>query len=68
MPEVTFTPRVSVRRMCTPSRMLFAARVFFTSAMIASWLGISAKAIARAEGAEAVEVLDQAEDPAAVDA
>ena len=27
MPEVIFTPRVSVRRMCTPSNMPFASSV-----------------------------------------
>ncbi len=49
MPEVTFTPRVSVRRRCTPSFMPFAASVRRISATIFSFEGMSAKARARAE-------------------
>ena len=49
MPLVIFTPRVSVRRMCTPSVMLLAASVRRISAVIASCGGIAAKASAWAE-------------------
>src|SRR6516225_1898816 len=49
MPEVIFTPRVSVRRMCTPSRILFAASVRLISSMIFSHAGISTNDSARAE-------------------
>ncbi|WP_423928169.1 hypothetical protein [Candidatus Palauibacter sp.] len=44
MPLVNFTPRVSVRRMCTPSRMRFAMSVRRISPMISSSAGMSAEA------------------------
>ena len=49
MPLVYFTPRVSVSRMCTPSRIRFAARVRRISSTISASEGISSKASARAE-------------------
>ena len=49
MPEVIFTPRVSVRRMCTPSNMWLASSVRRIWCVIASRAGISVKASAFAE-------------------
>ena len=49
MPEVTLTPRLSVSRMCTPSRMPFAASVRRICSVISSSEGIRPNARARAE-------------------
>src|SRR5262249_29765308 len=49
MPEVTLTPRVSVSRMCTPSRIPLAARVRRISSTISSSGGTESNASACAE-------------------
>ena len=49
IPDVIFTPRVSDRRMCTPSRMPLASSVRRTSSMISSCEGMTANASACAD-------------------
>jgi hypothetical protein len=49
MPLVTLTPRVSVRRMCTPSTMALAASVRRICSTISSSSGICSNASARAD-------------------
>ena len=66
MPEVIFTPRVSVRRMCTPSRISLAASVRRISSMISSCDGISANASARADSRSRSRCSLEPEDAAVV--
>ena len=62
IPEVTFTPRVRVRRMCTPSRIWFAAKVRLISAMIFSSVGNLSKRERLRGAPQAREMLVQFED------
>ena len=66
IPDVIFTPRVSVRRMCTPSRILFAASVRLISSMIFSLGGISANERAMRGATQPLEVFSQFENAAIV--
>ena len=62
MPEVILTPRVRVSRMCTPSRIPFAASVRRICSVISSSEGMRSNASARAERAQPGQVLVQPED------
>ena len=67
MPLVILTPRVSVRRMCTPSHMRLAASVSTIPAVMCASDGISANPSAARGAAQPRQMRLEAEDPAGVE-